>query len=193
MGETFARESRYSGVLMQQGRVQVDADWNEQIAIQRHRTETAAIDQIGPSGGPEDAAGLAISVQDDTRLVVGAGRYYVDGILCENEEAQFYDLQRDLPGVPDAVAALTERGAEIGLVYAHVWQRHVTAVEDPLLPDPALGGADTTTRLRTVCQVKVLPLPSVDVALPDDLEARLEEREVARAALATALAQGNES
>src|SRR5262245_40612220 len=127
---TFARERRYSGVLMQQGRVQVDADWNEQIAIQRDRTEIEAVDQIGRGGGPADGAGLEIGVQNGTRLVIGSGRYYVDGILCQSEEAQFYELQRDLPDAPDPVAALTARSAEIGFVYAHVWHRHVTAAED---------------------------------------------------------------
>src|SRR5262245_14041616 len=118
---TFARESRYVRVLMQQGRVQVDADWNEQVAIQQDRTEIEAVDQIGPSGGPEDGAGLEIGVSDGTKLVIGPGRYYVDGVLCQSDEAQFYDLQRDLPDAPDVLAALTERNAEIGLVYAHVW------------------------------------------------------------------------
>ena len=31
--KTFDRKKHYRGVLMQQGRVQLDADWNEQLAI----------------------------------------------------------------------------------------------------------------------------------------------------------------
>ena len=34
---TFDPRRHYSGVLMQQGRVQLDADWNEQQAIAAHR------------------------------------------------------------------------------------------------------------------------------------------------------------
>jgi hypothetical protein len=41
------------------------------------------------------------------------------------------------------------------LVYLDVWRRHITALEDPALLEKALGGADTTTRLQTVWQVKV--------------------------------------
>src|SRR5262249_12971279 len=41
------------------------------------------------------------------------------------------------------------------LVYLDVWQREVTQFEDPNLVDSALG-IDTTTRLQTVWQVKLL-------------------------------------
>lgn len=41
------------------------------------------------------------------------------------------------------------------MVYIDVWQREVSAVEDPDLADPALEGAHTTTRLQTVWQVKL--------------------------------------
>ena len=36
--QTFDPKKHYSAVLMQQGRVQLDADWNEQHAIDRHRS-----------------------------------------------------------------------------------------------------------------------------------------------------------
>ena len=39
---TFKRENLYSGVLKQQGRVQLDADDNEQLSIQHYRDETEA-------------------------------------------------------------------------------------------------------------------------------------------------------
>src|SRR6266478_6196243 len=76
---------------MQQGRVQLDADWNEQGAILLHYLQTLAADLIGPSGGPADQLGFEIrpvSPENDktklTDLFIGYGRYYVDGILCEN-------------------------------------------------------------------------------------------------------------
>jgi hypothetical protein len=40
-----------------------------------------------------------------------------------------------------------------------VWQSHVTAVEDPNLLEPALGGPDTTTRLRTEWAVRLADSP----------------------------------
>ncbi|MGH9833133.1 MAG: DUF6519 domain-containing protein [Blastocatellia bacterium] len=51
---TFDQLKHYSRVVMQQGRVQLDADWNEQVAILLHYLQTLAADLIGPHGGPED-------------------------------------------------------------------------------------------------------------------------------------------
>lgn len=55
------------------------------------------------------------------------------------------------------------------LVYLDVWQREVTHVEDPSLLEPALGGVDTSTRLQTVWQVRLLPNvgANVDCSTPD--------------------------
>src|SRR5580658_3674682 len=49
---TFRQEKQYSRVLMQQGRVQMDADWNEQMAILAHRNEIQMADIVGASGVP---------------------------------------------------------------------------------------------------------------------------------------------
>ena len=83
--DTFAPRKHYSSVLMQQGRVQVDADWNEQQRINLHRSGTVARDLIGPSGGRIGGAGFGIGVEQGTKLSIGPGKYYVQGILCENE------------------------------------------------------------------------------------------------------------
>jgi hypothetical protein len=46
--------------LNQQGRVQLDADGNEQIAIFWHYLRTLVTDLIGPHGGPAHDLGFAI-------------------------------------------------------------------------------------------------------------------------------------
>ena len=61
--QTFDAKKHYSAVLMQQGRVQVDADWNEQQAINQHHQETEATDVIGKCGVPETKGGFAISLK----------------------------------------------------------------------------------------------------------------------------------
>jgi uncharacterized protein DUF6519 len=48
----FDPARQYSRVLMQQGRVQLDADWNEQAAIFTHYLRALARDLIGPHGRP---------------------------------------------------------------------------------------------------------------------------------------------
>ena len=57
---TFDPSKHYSGVRQQQGRVNLDADWNEQVDIAAHRIETETVDVIGASGAPRDNAGFQI-------------------------------------------------------------------------------------------------------------------------------------
>jgi hypothetical protein len=86
---TFNPLKHFTRVLMQQGRVQLDADWNEQAAILLHYLQTLAADLVGPHGGPEDADGhcaFEISPLPDNPtndFLVALGHYYVGGILCE--------------------------------------------------------------------------------------------------------------
>ena len=54
---TFDRADGYRAVLLQQGRVLLDADWNEQAEITAHHDEVRTRDVVGRSGGPApDAA-----------------------------------------------------------------------------------------------------------------------------------------
>ena len=56
-----AKHRSYSGVLMQQGRLYTDSDWNENTAIQTERMESALARVIGPGGTPKAAPGFAIT------------------------------------------------------------------------------------------------------------------------------------
>jgi hypothetical protein len=139
-------------VLKQQGRVELDADWNEQSDILLHYIQTLARDLIGPHGGPYENSerGFGISFTDNKKdLTISPGRYYVDGILCENHAELRY---RQQPNVPDEDLPLSF------FAYLDVWKRHITSFEDNDLSEPALGGIDTTTRAQVVWQVKVLDL-----------------------------------
>ena len=170
--QTFARGKHYSAVLLQQGRVQLDADWNESQTIHEYRSETVARDVVGFSGAPTVDPGFLIQVdQDGVGLLIGRGRYYVDGLLCENDADISYTAQADLPGVEGAREVLQKNDALFGLVYLEVWKRHLTALDDAAMRESALGGPDSTTRLKIVWQVKVLPVktPATGVIGPDTL------------------------
>jgi Family of unknown function (DUF6519)/Kelch motif/Concanavalin A-like lectin/glucanases superfamily len=52
---------RFSGVMLQQGRVLLDSDWNTQLAVLRQRIESEAADLVGVSGAPAHAAGFDIT------------------------------------------------------------------------------------------------------------------------------------
>jgi uncharacterized protein DUF6519 len=151
--QTFKADKHYSGVLIQQGRVQLDADWNEQQAINRHRDEREGADIIGPSGAPKTSPGFQISPQG-SNLQIGRGHFYVDGILCENENDLLFTAQPDLRPIPPQNLLPTTQGLYVA--YLEVWDRHITALEDEGIRETALGGPDTATRTKTVWQVKLL-------------------------------------
>ncbi|MFF8395691.1 DUF6519 domain-containing protein [Streptomyces sp. NPDC016172] len=192
---TFRPERHYSAVVAQQGRVQLDADLNEQTAIQLHQARTLAADLIGPHGGPRDAAGFRIEYvggkhEIDT-LIVHGGRYYVDGILCdadrpaagvpvtdeENEEsapeppAQWtYWDQPDGYRDPEKPGDRLPSPAQTPFVaYLNVWERSVSAAEDPALREVALGAAmpDTAARVKVVWQVLPLSLAALEIEETD--------------------------
>lgn len=165
----FRKNKHYSGVLMQQGRVQLDADWNEQLDLQLYRTETESIDVIGRCGVPRKNGGFEIgSTADRRNLTISAGRIYVDGLLCELEGASTYVTQPYLPN-PEFTTVITSpptsppgptRRLNLPngryVVFLDAWQRERTALDDPLIREVALGGPDTTTRLQNVWQVKLV-------------------------------------
>ena len=82
---TFRKKKHYRKVNMQQGRVQLDSDWNEQIDIQTHYERTALQDIIGKSGTVNGNNGFYIDLNGKS-FTIRKGHYYVDGILCENEQ-----------------------------------------------------------------------------------------------------------
>jgi hypothetical protein len=191
--DSFDPARHFSRVLLQQGRVQLDADANEQTSILLHYLRTLATDLIGRFGGPATGdigfeIGVSLNPNDKLRiadLTIGDGHYYVDGILCECEpprplppaaesgedRAPGRDRRREraaatpqpLPvsyyNQPDL--ALDEAQNKLPdlpfLVYLDVWERLITAVEEPEIRDPALGinGPDTAARAKVVWQVRV--------------------------------------
>src|SRR4051812_48263720 len=108
--DTFDPSKHYSRVLMQQGRVQLDADWNEQTSILLHYMRALGRDLFGPHAGPAQGAGFEIianttknwdakltAMRDQKQfdqdrfdtlvkavkagnLVITRGRYYVGGV-----------------------------------------------------------------------------------------------------------------
>ena len=158
--DTFDPAKHFSRVLMQQGRVTLDADWNEQSAIFLHYLRTLARDLIGPYAAPVENGGFVLSVDDEANLRISAGRYYVDGILVENDVECGYDEQPDysLPEDDPFLEELKKPSGDEFWLYLDVWERHVTALDDDSIRESALGGPDTCTRAKVVWQIKALPV-----------------------------------
>src|SRR5256885_1118942 len=149
---TFRPRKHYRNVNQQQGRVALDADFNEQGEITAYRSETEALDVIGRAGAPKHEPAFTISIPNGTPsgdFSLGPGRFYVDGILCENDTEILFTEQPDLPGT----TTLTTPGRYA--VYLDVWQRELTALDDPEIREVALGGPDTATRTKTTWQVRI--------------------------------------
>ena len=233
---SFEPFHHYTGVRAQQGRVQLDADWNEQLDIGAHHDRVAALDTIGVDGAPKLDGGFLLDASpDDTDLILTPGRMWVSGTTCELDAA---DTAVTISGAQAAVATLVLDGAELSvgewvevfvpagssdlaritavdsatlsltlapapaglpaqarlrrrasytsqpdlpapaltspptgasprvlalsdgvyLAYLDVWTRTVTALDRPDIAEVALGAPDTTTRTRTVWQVRLLAL-----------------------------------
>lgn len=177
---TFDPGKDGAGVYQQQGRVTLDADFNELVDLFDRRMRVTTDDIFGANSRQatdvirrvivpaETPDGFALTPTPDGKsFTIGSGRAYVDGILVDNhgggprafdgvtEEVRgsgaiHYQSQPYLSAPP-----LPPGGTS--LVYLDVWHRERTWAEDPTLLDPALYGIDTATRRQTVWQVKLLP------------------------------------
>jgi hypothetical protein len=181
---TFEPAKHYQRVVMQQGRVQLESDWNEQVAILVGGMRRLAADLIGPWGGTAGAFWLEKAPESSRDLLIGAGRYYVDGILCVNDgEAVTYLHQPHFPVPEGEVLRRSDDGDAHYLAYLDVWERLVTAAEDQDILEVALGGPDTAARAQVVWQVRVLEVADSEIgelsckSMPDhwpDFAVRLE-------------------
>jgi hypothetical protein len=169
-------DKHYLRVLMQQGRVSLDRDYNELQEIILRHMHTLASDLIGPHGGPGDAFKIGAIDGAQSDFAITPGHYYVSGFLCDNPGTSegnrvAYTKQIDYPQSDELVPLPKEERLEAGnsyLVYLDVWERAITSAEDDGIREVALGGSDTTARSRVVWQVKVLQLNLTDKVIVKD-------------------------
>ena len=169
---------KWRGLIAQQGRVTVEADWNEAAAIGAERDRLLTLDVVGtvgtPDGGyvvtaipaagsppgspgspPATGPGLVgsppASVPGD--LVIGPGTLYLGGERLDLDAPVAYSAQPDwLDHSTDPrwvpPALPAAAGTSYELVYLLAAEQEVSAVEDAALADVALGGPDTMGRQR---------------------------------------------
>jgi|GEM_PF-2255370 len=174
----------YTGIAAQQGRVILDRDMNALQGLIADRREAQSIDVIGPCGTPDN--GFAISLPDANPsppqfysppagsppaavggvgdLIIAPGTMYLGGqrvmfpAMQNGVPVQYsYFDQPDWPS-PDVPAG----GSDQELVYLDVTEQEVSAAEDPDLLDVALGGPDTTQRIKLLRRVRRMPVAAGD-------------------------------
>lgn len=159
--DTFDPATAYVRVLMQQGRVALDADWNEQTSILLHELRALIADLLGPHAGFDD--GFKIDEKHHAGTAAGAtpfdfwiapGNYYLGGMRCSNDRWRRFSSQFRSLATPAADADPVALEARSYLVYLDAWERHVTHLEDDRLRDVALGGPDTASRAEIVWRVR---------------------------------------
>lgn len=161
----FNPNSNYISVLRQQGRVDLDSDWNEQTEIWTEYHRQLAADLIGPFGVPQGPNDIntdninALRITDFNQGPAGVfdfkierGMAYIGGYLYRLHKDVSYRTQIDCPE-PENLSDNSDL-----LVYIEVWRKTVSYIDDELIREPALGGPDTSLRTRLVGQVIAVPI-----------------------------------
>ncbi|MBT8055550.1 MAG: hypothetical protein KJO72_01310 [Gammaproteobacteria bacterium] len=147
--DTFDPANHYSRVFLQQGRVSIDADFNEQVSILHHYQRLFTTAVIGPHaapwGRPND---FEVHVKEEEFLVT-RGMYFVNGLLCVNDQVRTGGALNELIG-----CECEELEDGVYLIYLDAWERHLSYIEDDTMREQALGGADTATRARIEWRVR---------------------------------------
>ena len=167
----FDPRKHYAGVRMQHGSVLSDDDGKKNERIEREETSRSTVDIVGPYGSPDngfriDGVGFPDGKIDFNIL---AGTLYLGGLRLVMDESETYRLQKDwlqgpeMVDMPSAAELEAVKGNRFDLVYIEAWQQPVNAVEDSALFEVALGGPDTSTRVRNMRRVRIWP----DVGIGD--------------------------
>jgi hypothetical protein len=179
----------YAGARMQQGRVVLDSDFNEQAELVDEDRRRAMREIIGPSGSPDEGFAADLEIGDEVTIQpvsfngappadtlnyrIRPGTMYVAGLRFEHEERALNDeisgdpivFQRDFLPMQAPDAPQPQPGnTHTQLTYLHGWQQSVTATEDQEIRERALGGIDTSVRVRRMARVQVREVASDDCA-----------------------------
>jgi hypothetical protein len=168
-------EDNFSGVLHQQGRVLLDSDWNAQTQITNDWQDKAARDAFGPGVAAvpaEERDSFKVMkaealINGQVKVTLSPGRIWADGLLVHLKEeltSYLYPPKTFKSDSDDKAAVILE-----------VWREEINGFQMPdELIEPALGGPDTTERVHTAFDLKLLRLgpdgdcENIREALKDD-------------------------
>jgi len=158
----FDPRKHYKSVRMQQGRVLTDDDWNENERIGNEDTRRTKLDIIGRYGSPDQGFKIkmlsgGIFPDNLVNFEILKGCIYLGGLRLEMDATETFRLQKDWLQKVDAVDSVPplQNNDIYDLVYLEAWQQAISAVEDSSLFEVAIGGPDTTTRMRNMRRVRL--------------------------------------
>ena len=171
----FDPDENFNGVLHQQGRVQLDTDWNEQTRVVNHWQGRAGRDVIGdsvaavPTTSPdgfkiEGAQVVNAGGTERVQLDVRPGHAWADGLLVYlggNPGTTVNRLATYLePPAQDPAGTVSSIAAGVrDAVILEVSREAVNGFQWPeRLIEPALGGPDTTERVHTRIAFRLMRL-----------------------------------
>lgn len=143
---TFNPWNDYSGVVMEQGRVQLDSDWNEWLAEVARRIRVGTLDTLGRAVYPAITPNAFLITPSAGSITIGVGRMYVDGLLAENHglpAPQYGVLPQDqgLPAsqfgawIPPSVTPSAQQPGWDPAMDELVGQNPITYAQQPYYPN----------------------------------------------------------
>jgi hypothetical protein len=191
----FQPNKRYSSVRMQQGRVILDSDWNESEHLDDEELRRTLLDVICTKGTSNDGFRISNVRNADVKVSNGStvatydfdfqnGSFYIGGLRFETAanptpehflgQQDFLQIDEDAANFPVRPDNLQQGAERFDLVYLQGWEQCVSTVEDSELRERALGGPDTSVRVRRMRRVKVLTdVPGICGAAFDELKQKL--------------------
>ena len=165
---TFNPLNNYVTVLKQQGRVDLDSDWNEQAELFAEYLRQLTADLLGPLAVP--LAPNIIGYDNSNALAIGNFSEGTGGVLDFTIRkgsiyigGYYYRLPKDITfrTQPDYPEPETPDGQGDYLVYLEAWRKSVSYLDDDSIREPALGGPDTCLRTRLLGQVRLLKAENI--------------------------------
>ncbi len=158
-------EHHYTGVRAQQSRPLLDSDVNEGELLDDEDRRRDVVDVVGPHGSTDEGFTVGKVKKPSYDFPIHAGSYWLGGLRFEISDLgttpatpqrfqkQLNWLQQDRGGLISPIPAPPKSTPRQDLVYLAAWEQSVSAVEDPELLELALGGPDTTSRVRRMHRV----------------------------------------
>ncbi len=180
----FDPDSLYTGVRHQQGRVLLDRDWNDAQEIEARWRSQVGGDVFGSRvlAVPADSSSAfevmkAVADSSGIHITLAAGHAWAAGLAVSLPVDVTVDASYLAPPLSPAVDPTTLGAGVRDAVVLEVFEDTVSGFQDGSLLEPALGGPDTTERVRSYTSLKLLRLGdnedcSAVAALVDDPSTR---------------------